>query len=62
MFFGQWKERDRASGVSSPACTADTVNVILGRFRYIIVYHMRDRIDVDTTGGDVCRDQNPSVS
>jgi hypothetical protein len=40
MFLGKRDQRDRAAFIPGTARAADTVNIILGYFRYIIVYHM----------------------
>ena len=62
MLLGNRKQRDRASLVTGTTGPADTVNVILGRLGYVIVYHMRDRIDIDAAGGHVGRNQHVGVT
>ncbi len=34
------------------------MDVIVGRFRHIEIHHVSERLDVDSTRGDVRRDQN----
>ena len=50
----------RCMAVGLGACrTADTMDVVLGRLRQIVVDYPLDSDDVDAAGGDVRGDQNP---
>src|SRR5690348_4029027 len=44
---------DRVANGLGTAGASDTMDVILGMHREIIIYNMRDSVDVDSTRGDV---------
>lgn len=62
MFLGDRKQRDRTSRFSGSSGTPDTVDVVLRNLGYIIVYHMRDRIDIDSAGSNVGSDEDARVA
>src|SRR5690606_18616090 len=50
----QREKRDRTALIPGTPGTPDPVDVIFRCLRYIIVYHMRNRIDIDSACGYVC--------
>src|SRR5436190_5434921 len=53
--------RDKADGVANGVRTAgasDSMDVILGMEREIVIHHVRNPVDIDAAGGDVGRDQH----
>ena len=55
-------ERERSSGSASSCGSADAMNISFGVIGKLIIDHMRDVCNVDTTCGDVCSNEDPDPS
>src|SRR5690606_14847049 len=55
-------EQDGNTGSAGPASTTDTVHIGFGVIGNIVVYDMADPLYVDTTGGNVGRDNNVQLA
>ena len=55
-------EQDRIAGTARTTGTADTVHIGLGVVRNVIVDHVGDALDVQTTGHDIGRHQNVQLT
>jgi hypothetical protein len=55
-------ERERNASGSSSRRSADTMNVIFGVVGKFVIDDMRDVINVNSSGDDICRNQNPDSS
>lgn len=54
--------RDEADGVTygmSATCAANTVHIIFRMHWKVVIHHMRDPVDVDASGSDIGRYQDP---
>ena len=51
-------EADRIPHRMGPTGTTDSMNVILGVHREIVVHHVRDTVHVNTTRGDISRHEH----
>ena len=58
MFFRERKQRDGTALITRPSRSANAMNIVLRNLRYIIVYHMRDRIYIDAPRRNVRCNQN----
>jgi len=55
-------KRDRITVGTRPARPPDPVNIVFRLMGNVIVYDMRDPADIQTAGGNVCRDENSDVA
>lgn len=53
------REDDCLTRCSSSSCSSDTMDVCFWLCRYIIDDHMREKIDIDTSGCNICRYEDP---
>src|SRR6476646_10194751 len=60
--FARSHQGDGDTGLSGPASTTDAVDICLRSFRNVEVEDVAHVLDVKTTGGDISRDQDLSLT